>query len=141
MIGLFLVLIFLFFAFGGERLLRRRRRPPSQEEIVEVLRANPYLTDHAAWTKILDQQPRRDSSDWWSSYSRYLESPEWQVRRSRILARDGFVCRQCRFHAATQVHHLTYARVGHELDEDLISVCDACHDQFHSQKGRRLRRL
>lgn len=30
-----------------------------------------------------------------------------------------------------QIHHLTYERLGAELDEDLIAICEKCHRAMH----------
>ena len=76
-----------------------------------------------------------DHEGWWSRYTDYLESEEWRIRRKRILERDGYLCCRCRKRPATQVHHLTYERTGHELDADLESVCVLCHDEIHERKG------
>lgn len=69
---------------------------------------------------------------WWNRYHEYLLSPEWRIRRANILARDGGICRICIEAEARQVHHLTYDRVGEELDEDLVSVCFNCHKSLHT---------
>lgn len=65
-------------------------------------------------------------------YSAYLLSPEWRARRDAAMNRDQHLCQGCRRKAATQVHHLTYARVGRELLIDLTSLCDECHDAAHT---------
>lgn len=66
----------------------------------------------------------------YSRYLAYLSTEEWFDIRNRILKRDGFKCRKCG-NPATQVHHLTYEHLGHELDEDLISICRPCHLFIH----------
>ena len=72
---------------------------------------------------------------WWDWYSEYLRSAEWAGRRAKVLARDGYRCRGCGDAPATQVHHLTYDRVGNELLFDLVSVCDRCHERCHPRGG------
>ncbi|MDR7334307.1 hypothetical protein [Roseateles asaccharophilus] len=62
------------------------------------------------------------------SYPAYLQSPEWGEIRRRVLKRDGSLCRLC-LAKAQCVHHISYDEpviIG-ERDEDLISLCDACH--------------
>jgi hypothetical protein len=65
-------------------------------------------------------------------YQAYLRTPHWQETRKCILERDGYQCRDC---GASQVqldvHHLTYERLGHEEDEDLVTLCHACHEARH----------
>lgn len=82
-----------------------------------------------------DAQRAARDAEWWAWYDAYLASPEWQAKRAKVLTRDGFRCRGCETRRATQVHHLTYARVGRELLFDLVSVCDECHDAAHTKEA------
>lgn len=69
---------------------------------------------------------------WWDAYRAYLESPEWAALRARVIARDRGICQHCFRPARRQeIHHLTYVRVGHELLEDLVLLCDLCHAKRH----------
>lgn len=61
------------------------------------------------------------------NYLRYLRSEAWQRKRAAVLQRDGFRCVVWSEHQATEVHHRTYAHLGDEPLEDLVSVCHACH--------------
>ena len=70
---------------------------------------------------------RLNSSLWNSEYSAYLVSPEWKEKREKVLRRDGNKCRICG-KKASQVHHLSYARLFAESLHDLVSLCDECHD-------------
>lgn len=65
-------------------------------------------------------------------YENYLLSPQWQTLRRVVLARAGGICEHCRSAKATQIHHKTYDRLGNELPDDLLAVCDACHGALHS---------
>jgi 5-methylcytosine-specific restriction endonuclease McrA len=58
----------------------------------------------------------------------YLCSREWAVRRERIRRRARGRCERCRRARMNAVHHLTYARLGHERDSDLQAICDPCHE-------------
>lgn len=62
-----------------------------------------------------------------------------QDLREAVLERDGHQCQLSRLFGITElsgkpcserleVHHITYARAGHELMEDLITLCSRCHD-------------
>ncbi|MCE5329646.1 HNH endonuclease [bacterium] len=33
-----------------------------------------------------------------------------------------------------QVHHLTYKSFGNEELEDLVTVCEKCHEKIHNKK-------
>lgn len=68
-------------------------------------------------------------------YELYLESPEWKTVRSRILNRANGICECCEHAAPTEVHHVTYARLSNELDNDLLAVCSFCHWLIHNQSA------
>lgn len=77
-------------------------------------------------------------------YAEYLRSHEWKKLRARILRQRGKRCELCgtgqyatvgcvrtSMPSVLQVHHLTYERVGEELDDDLVVLCRDCHKQLH----------
>ena len=71
-------------------------------------------------------------------YRQYLNSPIWWEKRDRILERDGWRCRICGSTGPLNVHHLRYPEVlGEELDEDLITLCEACHAEVHAEDIKR----
>lgn len=61
-----------------------------------------------------------------SEYDRYIHSAAWRDTADARLEMDGHVCRVCGG-AASDVHHLTYDRFGHEDMSDLVSLCRKCH--------------
>ena len=65
----------------------------------------------------------------------YLKSYEWSVIRQKVLTRSGGLCEGCGFERATEVHHLTYERVGKEMLFDLVAVCRGCHGKIHDAKS------
>lgn len=66
------------------------------------------------------------------TYLAYMKSSAWRAVRGRVLQRDGCRCRDCGLVSAhNDVHHLTYARLGCEALDDLITLCRGCHDQRH----------
>lgn len=67
------------------------------------------------------------------AYARYLQSPEWRKRRERALKRSDYKCQDCGAVYGLSVHHLTYARVGDEREEDLIVLCKGCHRKRHPE--------
>lgn len=79
-------------------------------------------------------------------YTAYINSPQWKRRCARAIARAGDRCQRCgftKYSRRLEVHHLTYARLGHERDEDLIVVCHECHvaaDQERVQVEERKQR-
>ncbi|GAB2999623.1 hypothetical protein GCM10010960_01830 [Arenimonas maotaiensis] len=68
-----------------------------------------------------------------AEYEAYLESETWRKRRMVILERATKKCECCEHYPATEIHHKTYARIGQELDSDLMAVCKLCHDQIHGK--------
>lgn len=62
------------------------------------------------------------------AYDRYIHSAAWRKKADACLERDGFVCQVCGGRA-TDVHHLTYDRFGHEDLSDLVSLCRKCHSK------------
>ena len=91
-----------------------------------------------------------------SNYQDYLKTQHWERMRSRVIQRDLGMCqatiidkttgkeRLCLSRDKREVHHLTYARRGHEDLGDLITLCHLCHKAAHrkqptSQQPTRLR--
>ncbi len=67
-------------------------------------------------------------------YNEYIKSPEWRALRAKVFRRCKGICEGCGENAAVQVHHLTYARLGHEMLFDVVAVCLSCHEQLHPWK-------
>ena len=61
-------------------------------------------------------------------YDRYIHSSSWREKADARLESDGYICQVCG-KAATDVHHLTYDRFGHEDQGDLVSLCRRCHNK------------
>jgi hypothetical protein len=110
----------------------------AKAEFLEGKSAPPYDEDlepkwharkHAEYLKAyLEVKPHLNAE-----YESYLKSQDWQGVRTRALVRASDVCQCCNHFPATQVHHITYARIGSELDEDLMAVCAFCHDLLHAK--------
>jgi hypothetical protein len=66
-------------------------------------------------------------------YEEYLKTPEWEEKRLAVLARDDHRCRNCNGQDTLNVHHRTYARRGNEDPNDLTTLCERCHKQFHQE--------
>lgn len=55
----------------------------------------------------------------------------FQEARLRVLERDGYRCRTCDHDGSEhrlEVHHRHYRDGANPKDEDLITLCVACHD-------------
>ena len=74
----------------------------------------------------------RGEAEWSEFYGAYLDSPEWQSHRQKVLERDGHKCRLRASHPGPfQVHHSNYENLkwhGREESADMITLCLACHE-------------
>ena len=65
------------------------------------------------------------------TFAEYRLTPEWRLRRNRVLLRAGNKCELCDSHERLDVHHRTYERYGDEQLNDLIALCRICHQRHH----------
>ena len=70
-------------------------------------------------------------------------SRRWEHKRADILRRDGYRCVWCRRYGrrrqAVVVHHIKHVDEFPELayeDNNLVSLCQACHNKAHPEKAR-----
>lgn len=74
-----------------------------------------------------------------ANYQKYLKIDCWKTRRDEYLRVHGKQCELCGAQeemipgtvAPVQLHHLTYERLGCELDSDLVAACERCHRAMH----------
>ena len=64
-------------------------------------------------------------------YIEYLQTDHWHFTRRLALERAKGHCSVCNGTRSLEVHHRTYERRGEELPEDLVVLCNGCHDLFH----------
>lgn len=71
----------------------------------------------------------------------FYKSIEWIKKRRDILKRDNNECQKCKsnggYHKAECVHHIKHLKDFPELaltDENLTSLCYACHNIEHPEK-------
>lgn len=69
-----------------------------------------------------------------NTYEKYVKADCWQLRRDMFIRRFE-LCELCGHNKSSQVHHLTYERLGCELDSDLVATCDGCHRAMHGLTG------
>lgn len=70
------------------------------------------------------------------TYSEYLLTSVWHYRRNEALKRAGHTCHRCGVKRQLQVHHLSYERLGNEIDEDLEVLCKGCHLGHHAADAK-----
>lgn len=72
------------------------------------------------------------------AYRDYIKSPAWRRLRRRLLSARGLQCEKCGNVYVTEkrltLHHLTYERLGREVDADLLVLCWACHHGADSER-------
>lgn len=64
-------------------------------------------------------------------YGMYLQSTNWKLKRDLVVKLAQGKCEVCK-NEAEHVHHWTYSRLGVELLEDLVAVCEPCHTKIHA---------
>jgi len=69
------------------------------------------------------------------NYGVYIASARWKLTREAALRRDKRRCVRCGKPDKLQVHHKTYARLGDEPLDDLVTLCKPCHDLEHPGRG------
>lgn len=72
----------------------------------------------------------------------FYNSKKWKAKRKYILHRDGYLCQECKKYGrnteAKVVHHIKELDDHPELklkNNNLVSVCKACHNKIHPEKG------
>ncbi len=68
------------------------------------------------------------------NYKQYIQSPEWRERREECCRYYDNRCAICYAgDKSLDVHHRTYDRLGREWASDLVLLCRACHEKYHSE--------
>lgn len=69
-----------------------------------------------------------------AAYDRYITGKAWENRRRAFFSKYSKQCWRCSIkHGQTiHLHHHTYIRFTHELDEDLVPLCEPCHMAVHA---------
>ena len=72
----------------------------------------------------------------------------WKRKRAIILRRDKYLCRNCKRYGrktpATTVHHIIPLSMDPKLAlcrNNLVSLCNKCHEQMHDRTGDELTAL
>lgn len=72
---------------------------------------------------------------------KFYKRKEWKRKRRQILERDNYECQRCKrqgkYSRAITVHHKKHLDKHPELalvDENLESLCGACHNIEHPEK-------
>ena len=61
-----------------------------------------------------------------------LDPASYEVLRHQVLRRDGWRCQACGTMSNLEVHHQELrSHSGHDTEENLITLCNACHSSIH----------
>lgn len=69
-----------------------------------------------------------------NDYEDYVKSDEWKSVKERLIKERGRVCEKCGQEKpkSMHLHHKNYDNVlGKERDEDLMLLCEDCHNELH----------
>jgi 5-methylcytosine-specific restriction endonuclease McrA len=63
-----------------------------------------------------------------------LDPVSYEMLRQEILRRDGWKCQSCGTMSNLEVHHHQFrSHSGQDSDENLITLCTACHARMHGR--------
>ena len=69
-----------------------------------------------------------------------LEPGAYQALRKQLLHRDAWRCQWCGTMSNLEVHHRQFrSRCGDDLEQNLITLCSACHSSAHRARTRQSR--
>jgi 5-methylcytosine-specific restriction endonuclease McrA len=64
-----------------------------------------------------------------------LDSTSYRDLHRQVLERDGWRCQVCGRMQHLQVHHLKLrSQSGGDVEQNLITLCAACHEQVHGAR-------
>lgn len=69
------------------------------------------------------------------NYKNYLHSDKWYKIRDKVFCRDNNRCTICEATKNLIAHHKSYDNFGNEKLDDLVTVCETCHEIIHSKRG------
>jgi 5-methylcytosine-specific restriction endonuclease McrA len=65
---------------------------------------------------------------------RRLDGHKYNELRLQVLRRDGWRCQCCGKMSNLELHHKQFrSRLGGDSEQNLITLCAACHASVHSQ--------
>lgn len=76
-------------------------------------------------------------------YDNYLKTKHWRSLREQIAMEAEYRCHCGKIiKTGYNVHHLTYKNVGHENKNDLVFMCQDCHNAIHkAQASTKIERI
>jgi hypothetical protein len=65
------------------------------------------------------------------TYEAYLKSDHWKEFKEAYYTTRQKVC-YCCSKPARDLHHTSYANLGHEKPSEVVPLCRDCHDKVHT---------
>jgi len=136
------------------RFLNRRastklsRLPPSvkhkvdahlrEKKIIEsILPVSSWRVELASFDIHALSNPDVSKARWWT-YQRG-DMYGYQNLKQYVLTRDGYTCRSCasnKKNTKLHVHHIVFrSNGGTDTKNNLITLCESCHDKLHKKKN------
>jgi 5-methylcytosine-specific restriction endonuclease McrA len=67
-----------------------------------------------------------------------LDAASYESLRQQVLRRDSWRCQFCGTTSTLEVHHKEFrSHSGHDSEENLITLCAACHREIHFSRRDR----
>jgi 5-methylcytosine-specific restriction endonuclease McrA len=76
------------------------------------------------------------SKDKRKAYNEYIKSKDWAKNTVFLIKRSNNQCEICGSQNNLQRHHISYKNFGYEKPEDLLFVCEKCHNELHLSKRK-----
>jgi 5-methylcytosine-specific restriction endonuclease McrA len=65
-----------------------------------------------------------------------LDPVSYEALRQQVLRRDSWRCQSCGAMSNLEIHHMQLrSRSGDDSEENLITLCDHCHDMVHGNEN------
>ncbi|MHB8231696.1 MAG: RNA-guided endonuclease IscB [bacterium] len=81
-----------------------------------------------------DIQKIKNPDIYGTGYQNGKQKDFWNVREY-VLYRDGHTCRHCgKSNTALNVHHIKSRQTGGDMPDNLITLCEKCHKDYHKGK-------
>lgn len=111
-----------------EQERRKRNNPVVIANTIKVPRDSPVPK------KLSARQLGKPKRNFKVEYTAYIASPEWKAKRQEYIAAvNPTECPVCRepWGKGGHIHHKSYKHMGAEPLDDLVHLCEDCHDKIH----------
>lgn len=107
------------------------------------LHSNPDGRDIEEWEMAINRYFAKAKD-----YTKFYSTMKWRTKRTTMLKRDEYQCQQCKRYGkvvgATTVHHIIPLSERPDLklcNENLVSLCNECHESMHNKYDYDLSKL